>query len=100
MKYYNRNHSGCFFSDYLLTSQHRSGVTCMDKSAHNDKTETLNSNRVAHIEQGMYSICQLLLHNYGHLLFSDVTEGVSVNRAATAACLSVAHRFTPGGELS
>ena len=38
-----------------------------------------------------------MLHNYGHLLFPDVTEGVSVNRAATAACLSVAHRFTPGG---
>ena len=53
MKYYDRYHSGCFFSDYLLTSQHRSGVICMDKSAHNDKTETLNSNRVAHIEQGM-----------------------------------------------
>ena len=48
----------------------------MDKSAHNDKTETLNSNQVAHVEHRMLSICQLLLHNYGHLLFSDVTEGV------------------------
>ena len=44
---------GIIFSYYLLTSQHRSGVICMDKSAHNDKTETLNSNRVAHVEQGM-----------------------------------------------
>ena len=39
-----------------------------------------------------------LLHNYGHLLFSDDTEGVPVNRAATAACVSPAS--TPSATAS